>query len=321
MLFALLAASSALRSAPPARARPARMMADAGFACSFVAVQPTLVLDDYDAAKPILAEFVAKSKGATAIFCGWSSTRSVRASDVVGSFREGRGDRLTLRQAYPDGAAALAHLQDVVAPTLEALLAGPASGVSSMELHGPPLELERLRAAVGQTSGAPATCFATEAGVSFMEKEAGGVPQPLQMTSVHSTFEVTDWTAVEPILADFVERTRKNEKNGCVFSSFSRSGTTLHCREAYGSPSAIAKHVENVAPCTEALLSGPATLTSTAIHGSQPNLKAYQDNMRQPGVYGAELPDYFYKGSADERGFDGGFSRFELQQSLFGFSF
>eukprot|EP00966_Prymnesium_polylepis_P135646 3135704-Prymnesium_polylepis.1 len=126
-MFALLAASSALRSAPPARARPARMAAG-GFACTFVAVQPTLVLEDYDAAKPILAEFVAKSKGATAIFCGWSSTRSVRASDVVGSFREGRGDRLTLRQAYPDGAAALAHLQDVVAPTLEALLAGPASG-------------------------------------------------------------------------------------------------------------------------------------------------------------------------------------------------
>ena len=154
-----------------------------------------------------------------------------------------------------------------------------------------------------------------------MEKLSGGVPLPISLTSVHSRFTVADWAGAEPILADFVERTRKNERNGCTFSGFTRCGDQLYCREAFGSPSAIAKHVENVEQCTAALLNGPATLDSTEIHGSLLNIKAYKEAMLQPGVYGTEPPTYFYKGSADEKGGDGGISRFELQQSMFGFSF
>ena len=42
-----------------------------------------------------------------------------------------------------------------------------------------------------------------------MEKLSGGMPVPVSLTSVHSSFTVTDWAAVEPILTQFVELTRK----------------------------------------------------------------------------------------------------------------
>merc|ERR1719221_783777 len=105
-----------------------------------------------------------------------------------------------------------------------------------------------------------------------MEKVSGGVVQQLSFTSVHSSFTVADWEAAGPILAELVERTRKNEKSGCIFCEWSRRGADLFCREAYGSPEAVAKHVENVAPCAEALLRDAATLTRTQVHGTLLNL-------------------------------------------------
>ena len=297
-------------------------MASGGFPCSFVTIQPTLVIEDLAAAKPILADYVQQSRNEPRlIYCGWSCTRSTKASDVVGSFREGRGDRLCLRQAYPDGDAAAAHMKQVVVPCLEALVDGPVSP-GDIEIHGPAAEIQKC--GIASVGAGEAKSFVTVAGVSFMEKEAGGVLLPMQLTSVHSTFKVNDWAATQPMLDDFVERTRKNEKNGCIYSAFSRCDDELALREAYGSPSAIAKHVENVSPITESLLGGassPLTLTRTQLHGSLLNLRSYQESMRREGVYGDEPPEYFYKGSADERGVDGGFSRFELQQSMFGFSF
>lgn len=108
----------------------------------------------------------------------------------------------------------------------------------------------------------------------------------------------------------------------CVYSGWSRHGNTLACREAFGSPAAVAKHVANVGGSVEALKAGAgATLTGTLFHSSQLNIESYRSNMKRQGVFGEEPPLFFYKGSAAERGQDGGFSSFELQQSMFGFSF
>jgi len=244
----------------------------------------------------------------------------VRDASVQGGFREAVGDKLFLRQAYPDGMAATSHITSHLAPCVEALLSGPLS-LDSLEVHGSADSLATCSAAVEDMG--PASVFETLCGVSFLEKPSGGVPLAMSLTAVHSRFTVADWALVSPILDDAVERTRANERNGCIYSGFSRSGNELCCTEAFGSPAAVARHVENVATCAEALLAGPAVLTRTAVHSSELNLRDYKEQMRRPGVYGDAQPLYFCKGSSSECGEDGGFSRFEVQQSLniFGFTF
>ena len=62
----------------------------------------------------------------------------------------------------------------------------------------------------------------------------------------------------------------------CVYSGWSRHGNTLACREAFGSPAAVAKHVANVGGSVEALKAGAgATLTGTLFHSSQLNIESY----------------------------------------------
>jgi quinol monooxygenase YgiN len=62
--------------------------------------------------------------------------------------------------------------------------------------------------------------------------------------NVCPTFTVLDWKAAEPIMAEFVEKT-KTEK-GCVYYGWTRTGDTLKCREAYVDAEAVNAHLANV---------------------------------------------------------------------------
>jgi len=287
-------------------------MAAPGKPLSLVSITPTFTVNDAAAASAVLLDYLGTSKTEPRLsYCGWSATRTTQDSSSVGGIREAVGDSLCLRQCYPDGAVALSHI-GLVRPCMEALLSGPLSLETTL-VHGPAAEIAKCEAALADMN---ALFFESQCGVSFMDKEYGGVPRSMQHTSVHSRFTVSDWNAARPILDEFVAKTRAGEGDGCVYSGFDRCGDELFCREAFNSPSAIARHVESVGPCAEALLSGPATLVRTQIHGSLRNLQDYQEQMRQEGVYGQSKPEYFYKGSSAELGSDGGFMRFELQQSL-----
>ena len=65
-------------------------------------------------------------------------------------------------------------------------------------------------------------------------------------------FTVLDWEKAEPIMADFVEKTKT--ESGCVYYGWTRDGDTLQCREAYVDGEAVNDHLANVGDCISALL-------------------------------------------------------------------
>jgi quinol monooxygenase YgiN len=82
--------------------------------------------------------------------------------------------------------------------------------------------------------------------------------------SIRPTFTVLNWEKAEPIMADFVEKT-KSEK-GCVYYGWTRVGDKLKCREAYVDGQAVNDHLTNVGDCITALLAeGVATLDNIEI--------------------------------------------------------
>ena len=79
------------------------------------------------------------------------------------------------------------------------------------------------------------------------------------------TFTVLNWEKAEPIMADFVEKT-KSEK-GCVYYGWTRVGDKLQCREAYVDAQAVNDHLTNVGDCITALLAeGVATMDNIDIY-------------------------------------------------------
>ena len=95
---------------------------------TFCTIHPKFTIKDWDAAMPILQEFVEKtSTEAGCIYYGWTKC----------------GDKLFCREAYVDGDAVMAHLANV-GSCIDALLAGPAS-LDSIEIHGPAAEIEKTK--------------------------------------------------------------------------------------------------------------------------------------------------------------------------------
>ena len=79
-------------------------------------------------------------------------------------------------------------------------------------------------------------------------------------------FTVFNLTKAEPILAEFVKRTR-NEK-GCLYYGWSLSGDQLICEEIYVDAASIKIHLENIGPLiAELTADGVAKLESIALHG------------------------------------------------------
>merc|ERR1712146_111179 len=63
------------------------------------------------------------------------------------------------------------------------------------------------------------------------------------------TFTVSDWAVAEPIMAEFVEATKK--ETGCIYYGWTRNDDKLFCREAYVDAAATLDQIELHGPAAE----------------------------------------------------------------------
>lgn len=141
------------------------------------------------------------------------------------------------------------------------------------------------------------------------------MPLPLNLVSLETSFTLADVDAARAICDDIVATTAGEEN--CIYHGWTRCGDTLHCREAYGSAAGLVRHCTNVADSIEALLDGPATLLAGQVHASPSQLpilnEFVEDTGRERGYCSRETKRFVAA--------EGGYSRYEVQQSMFGFFF
>eukprot|EP01083_Nonionella_stella_P120752 362119_1 len=77
-------------------------------------------------------------------------------------------------------------------------------------------------------------------------------------------FTVLDKAAAVPIMAEFVEATKKEK--GCVYYGWTICGDKMWCREAYADGAAVVAHLENVGALVGKLLEKSCKLDSIGIH-------------------------------------------------------
>jgi quinol monooxygenase YgiN len=218
---------------------------------TFLTIQPTFTVQDWTRAKPIMEDFVTRTrKEANCMYYGWSKTG------------DKPGDKLFCREAYTDAAAVLEHIENI-GPCVDALLAEGVATLDEISLHGPSAELDKCKE----------TCdpfgmqyYQIDSGFSTITKEVGGIPSGQRLVSIQPTFTVQSWEKAKPIMAEFVEKTSK--EGDVIFYGWTTNGDKLFCREAYSSGKGVLRHLENVGPCVEALLAdGVATLDRIELHG------------------------------------------------------
>ena len=208
MLSILFSNSVAMRT--PA----VRMSGAAPYPYNFITIHPTYTINDPEAVTTIMEEYVTSSKAESGLcYSGFSTTRSKPDSSVVGDYAVAPGDKLFVREAYPDAPAALAHLKNV-APLRTKLVDGPAT-LSELQLHGPAAALEACRGAV-EAIAPEASFYEIASGMSRLEKEAGGMPLPLVLVSLHSTFRVKDATKAAALCEEVVARANSEENCLCA---------------------------------------------------------------------------------------------------------
>ena len=99
---------------------------------TFLTLQPTLVVEDWAKARPLMAEFLDKTRTQRgAMYSGWTVC----------------GDKLFCREAFAESAFLLEHLREV-RPSLDALLEPGTARLLEMQLHGPADELSKCAAAM-----------------------------------------------------------------------------------------------------------------------------------------------------------------------------
>jgi len=115
---------------------------------TFCSIHPTFTVHDWAKAEPIMQNFVesTRSEGSSCVYYGWVRT----------------GDKLKCREAYVDGAAVLAHLDNVGA-LIGALTAEGVATMDGINIHGPAAELEVVRPA---TEAFGTQYYATSGGFS-----------------------------------------------------------------------------------------------------------------------------------------------------------
>ena len=305
------------------RARTVQMGGAAPYPYNFITIEPTYTINDPEAVQQIMLEYVERSKSEPGLcYCDFTTTRSAPDDTAPGwSFSAAAGDSLFVREAYPDAEAVLSHLANV-APLREKLLAGPAT-LAGLELHGPAAALETCRTAISDESLDDrvvdalkgASFFEEQGGLSRLEKVSGGMPLPLVLVSLQTTFTVSDAAAATGVCDEIVRRAESEEN--LLYCGWTRNGDQLVCREAYGSATGLVKHVENVRDCMDSLTSGPATFEASRLHASIGQMKTFNefvaDTQRERGYCSKETKQFLAA--------DLGYSRFEVQQSMFGFFF
>jgi len=92
-------------------------------------IHPYFTVTDWEKAKPIMDEFVTKTKTeAGCVYYGWTKV----------------DDKLFCRESYADGDAVNAHLENV-GPCIQAILAEGVATLDSIQIHGPAAELEKVK--------------------------------------------------------------------------------------------------------------------------------------------------------------------------------
>eukprot|EP00947_MAST-08B_sp_MAST-8B-sp1_P004245 g4245.t1 len=210
-----------------------------------------------------MAEFVKRTRDETGcIYYGWST----------------HGDKLFCREAYVDAAAVHAHLGNI-GECVGQMLEGPAA-LDKIELHGPALELEKCKEAMDPLGTA---YWEIDQGISFMSKPVGS-RAPQTLLTIQPTFTISDWESAEPIMAEFVKRTR--DETGCVFYGWNRTANKLFCREAYADAAGVLAHLDNIGDCVGMLLEDEkvATLDAIELHGPAEELAKCKASMDPLGT-------------------------------------
>merc|ERR1719421_981941 len=113
----------------PAASHPQVPPVAAAHPSTLVSIHPTFAIKDWEKAKPIMEDFVARTKNeAGCVYYGW-----VRD-----------GDKLKCREMYVDGAAVNAHLENV-GPAIQALLAPEIVSLDDINIQGPADQLEIVK--------------------------------------------------------------------------------------------------------------------------------------------------------------------------------
>merc|ERR1711861_105379 len=86
--------------------------------------------------------------------------------------------------------------------------------------------------------------FAIDSGFSCMVKDTTAPEVPQTIMTIQPTFTVSDWAVAEPIMAEFVEATKK--ETGCTYYGWTRNDDKLFCREAYADAAASLAHLEHI---------------------------------------------------------------------------
>jgi len=200
---------------------------------SVCSINPTFTVEDWAKAEPIMKDFVEKTKTEKGcIYYGWCKT----------------GDKLKCREAYVDGAAVNAHLENV-GPCIQALLADGIAKLESIDIQCPEDQVAVVKPG---TEALGTAYYQVHSGFTNMTSATEGGDGAYSLCTIHPTFTVEDWAKAEPIMADFVEKTKTEE--GCIYYGWVKDGDKLKCREAYVDGKAVNAHLENVGPCIQALL-------------------------------------------------------------------
>ena len=237
---------------------------------------PTFTVHDWNKARPIMDDFIAKTKTETGcIYYGWTRV----------------DDQLKCREMYVDGAAVNAHLENV-GECIGAILADGVATLDKIDIQGPADQLEIVKPG---TEALGTVYYHTDGGFTNMMSVASGNEIAYNLCSIHPTFTVHDWDKAKPIMEAFIART--TTEAGCVYYGWVREGDTLKCREAYVDGEAINEHLANVGECITAILAdGVASLDSINIHGPADQLEIVKPGTEALGT------KYFST--------DGGFSKY-----------
>jgi quinol monooxygenase YgiN len=246
---------------------------------TMLSICPTFTVIDWDKAKPVMDDFIAKTKTEDGcVYYGW--------------VRE--GSTLKCREMYVDGAAANAHLENV-GSCIGALLEEGVATLDSINVQGPADELEIVKPS---TEALGTVYFRTDGGFTNMAAASGGEEGDYSLCSIHPTFTVIDWDKAKPVMDDFIAKTKTED--GCVYYGWVREGNTLKCREGYLDGAAMNAHLENVGSCIGALLEeGVATLDSINVQGPADELEIVKPSTEALGTV------YFRT--------DGGFGRYTMR--------
>jgi quinol monooxygenase YgiN len=205
---------------------------------SFCSIIPTMKVNDWDKANPILDELVEATKKETGVlFYGFVANKETNT--------------VVCRESYVDGDAVNQHLENV-GPLLGKLLDGPAELVS-VHVQGPKEEIAKCKPGTDPL-GATYT-YVDPSG--FTNMIIGTKDLPHTFCTIYPTLTVLDWVKVEKEVIPALIEATKPEK-GCVFYGFTlnKEDNLLICREAYVDGGAINAHLANGLPILGPALDG-----------------------------------------------------------------